>query len=379
MGWIETIILSIASASMALYAMMIIWAIIGWRSAKSTNDSTTEIGVSILIAARNESENIEAVLKDLLNQNTESSNFEIIVIDDHSTDDTIQLAEIISMQSERIIVSRNELGEGKKSALQTGIERSRFSIIATVDADCRIPADWLKTMLAQWSEKHTKMLLGPVVLSPAKTVLEKIQTMEMLAIMGLTGGSAANGQPLMANAANIMFLKSAFDEIGGYEDNGNPSGDDVFTMLKLHEKWPGCVTFVKDFRATVYTSPQPDLSSFWQQRKRWISKKSSYTNAWVNASGIVTYLANFIGLVSLTLGIATLGTQLSNILLWLVFVKTVADLTLIRTVKRDLMPDCSIWRIIPAELFIMSYVTLLGIFGNVRNYAWKGRSIKVNG
>jgi len=88
-----------------------------------------------------------------------------------------------------------------------------------------------------------KMLLGPIVFQANSTILQQAQAMEMLAIMGLTGGFASLGKPIMANGANLFFDKASFQEIGGYQNAGNPSGDDVFTMLKFSEKWHGSVRF----------------------------------------------------------------------------------------------------------------------------------------
>ncbi|MFC2176289.1 glycosyltransferase family 2 protein [Bacteroidota bacterium] len=234
-------------------------------------------------------------------------------------------------------------------------------------------------MLANWDERKTKMLLGPVTLGPVRSLFEQIQSQEMLATMGLTGGAAAYGKSIMANGANILFSKAAFNEIGGYERNGNPSGDDVFTMLKMNEKWPKSIDFVKDFRAIVQTKPQANFSAFWQQRKRWLSKKSGYSNRWVKASAVITYAANLSCFIALITVLLNFGNPFTSQLLWLLFVKTILDLMLIRTVRKDLQPDCAIWNILPAEIFIITYISIIGLIGNVRKYDWKGRSINVNG
>ena len=64
--------------------------------------------------------------------------------------------------------------------------------------------------------------------------------------------------------------------------------------------------------------------------------------------------------------------------MWILFIKTLLDLIITRTASRDLQPHCGIGHILIAEIFISIYVTFLGIFGNVKNYVWKGREIKVN-
>lgn len=369
------IFLAIAFVVIALYCSMIAYAIRGWKRIPHTDESESNQNVSILIAARNESRNIETVVRDIMAQSYPKAQFELIVIDDNSDDDSFDKCTSLTREFEQLTVLKNENGTGKKSALQQGIARSKYPIIATVDADCRVPSEWLRTMLSHWTKSSTKMLLGPIVLEPATTIFERVQSLEMHAIMGLTGGFASNGKPIMANGANLLFDKTAFEEIGGYVDNGNPSGDDVFTMLSFSEKWPNSVKFVRDYEAAVLTPPEPEFSGFWQQRKRWMSKNGSYQSWLVKGTALITYLANVSALISLIFIISALGSSWTDKLMWILFVKTLADLILTRTVSRDLQPYCGIANILVTEIFVSIYVTVLGVLGSFGGYTWKGRKI----
>lgn len=369
------IMLTIASVVIALYGIMITYAIRGWKKIPHTEESGSNQKVSILIAARNESKNIETVIRDIMAQSYPKAQSELIVIDDNSDDDTFSKCVSLKQEFDQLTILKNESGKGKKSALQLGITHAKHPIVATVDADCRVPSEWLKTMLSHWDGSYTKMLLGPIVLEPATTVFERVQSLEMHAIMGLTGGFAANGKPIMANGANLFFDKTSFEEIGGYADNENPSGDDVFTMLSFSEKWPKSVKFVRDYEAAVLTPPEPKFSSFWQQRKRWMSKNSSYQSWLVKGTALITYLANVAAFVSLIFIISALGSSWTDKLMWILFVKTLADLILTRTVSRDLQPYCGITNILVTEIFVSIYVTVLGVLGNFGGYTWKGRNI----
>lgn len=379
MVWVWHLLFGLAVIVMIAYTVMVLYAISGWKKLKVEEEKPATLGISILVAARNEATNIETLVKDLFNQSYPTELFEVIVIDDHSEDDTLQKCEALKAAFPMLKVVSNSSGEGKKAALANGIQHAEFGIIATVDADCRVPSEWLISMISHWAENQTKMLLGPVVLEPAHNVFQHIQSLEMLAIMGLTGGFASYGKPIMANGANLMFDKHAFEEIGAYSSSNNPSGDDVFTMLNFNEKWPGSVRFVKHYEAVVATAPHPKFSSFWEQRKRWLSKKSGYNSILVRATAIITYLANVAAFASLVSIVTSLGSYWADRLMWILLVKTILDLIITRTASRDLQPYCGIANILVAEIFISIYVTFLGIFGNVRNYVWKGRNIKVNG
>jgi glycosyltransferase involved in cell wall biosynthesis len=374
-----SVLLGIGYAVTGLYGFMIVYAITGWKKLNIEDEKQPWLGVSILVAARNESENIETVIKDIFNQNYNHELFELIVIDDNSEDDTLQKANGLKANFPNVKVISNTDESGKKTALQKGVNLSKFDTIATIDADCRVPSEWLITMTSHWVQNQTKMLLGPVVFQANRTVLQQAQSMEMLAIMGLTGGFASHGKPIMANGANLLFNKASFQEIGGYKNAENPSGDDVFTMLKFREKWHDSVQFVKHYESATLTKAEDTFSSFWQQRKRWLSKRSGYSSNLIKATAIITYLANVAAFVSLIAIIIAFGSSWTNKLMWVLFIKTLLDLVLTRTVSRDLQPHCSIANILMTEVFVAIYVTFLGIFGNTRNYVWKGRNIKVNG
>lgn len=378
MEWVWILLYAFGGAITLLYSTMIVYAISGWKKLLVEEEKTPTRGVSVLVAARNESVNIETVVRDIFNQSYSTELFELIVVDDHSEDDTLEKCRALQTEFPNLKVLSNTHGDGKKAALRTGIVQAEFGIIATVDADCRVPSEWLISMMSHWEETQTKMLLGPVVLEPAVTVLERVQSLEMLAIMGLTGGFASHQRPIMANGANLFFDKNAFIELGGYENSENPSGDDVFTMLKFSEKWPDSVRFVKHYESVVSTRPQPTYSTFWQQRKRWLSKKGGYSSSLVKGTAVVTYLANVAAFVSLVAIVFSFGSFWADRLMWILFVKTLLDLIITRTVSRELQPYCGISHILIAEIFISIYVTFLGIFGNVQNYVWKGRNINVN-
>lgn len=407
----------------------------GWKSLRRVESEAVPVSVTVIVPARNEGANIRACLTDLLRQDYPQEFFHVVMVDDGSEDGTAAIAEELAAQHPYLTVMQ-VTGAGKKQALQQAIDATDSELITTVDADCRIAPTWLSAMVAAQQQDMASMVLGPVVLTPATGLFQRIQRMEFLAIMGVTGGSAAMGHPVMANGANLLFERKAFAGAGGYSGSGNPSGDDVFLMLKMKGRGTrgegrgesgsgnqrisesadqgisesadqfrdrgqggslsgtdvlsegnsppprggvgGGVSFVKDPSALVSTVPMPTLGAFWQQRKRWLSKKGGYADLHVKTTAILTYLANLGGLVALVTVPFIFPSTAADLLLSALVIKTVADLFFIRMVARDLMPSCSIYEIIPAELFILIYTSLLGLVGNVKRYRWKGREVTVN-
>jgi len=373
------------------YAFMLERLARGWGRLEVADNTVTPTMVTVLVPARNEEQHIVQCLTDLVHQDYPKQFVQILVMDDGSDDRTAELAEGLALTHPYIKVMRLPDAKGKKQALQRGIDVTLSKLIATVDADCRIAPTWLSTMVSHQQRGQAAMVMGPVVIAPAPTLFERIQRMEFLAIMGVTGGAAALGTPVMANGANLLFLREAFKAVGGYSGSSNPSGDDVFLMLKLkgtgdegretrdegREARDGGVVFAKDARALVSTHAMPTLSAFWQQRKRWLSKKDGYTDFHVKATAILTYMANLAGLIAL-IGISLpISTIAFDLLLSALLLKTLADLFFIRMASRDLMSTCAMWEIIPAQFFILIYTSLLGIVGNVKHYEWKGRKHEV--
>ena len=179
----------------------------------------------------------------------------------------------------------------------------------------------------------------------------------------------------MLDRTIIDLVENTLVQTSRYKHADNPSGDDVFTMLKFSQKWQGSVQFVKHYESATLTKAETTFSSFWQQRKRWLSKRGGYSSSLVKGTAVITYLANFAAFVSLVAIIVAFGSVWTSKLMWILFIKTILDLVLTRTVSRDLQPHCGIANILMTEIFVAVYVTFLGIFGNTRNYVWKGRTI----
>lgn len=352
----------------ALYAVMVLWQWWGWRQLTTGIDSPTTSSLTVVVAARNEGGRIMHLIADLKAQRHGA--FRAIIVNDHSTDGT--RAEVLSAigNDTRFRLLDLEGAEGKKSAIEAAIAQADSDLILCTDADCRMGPDHLHTMLAQFGLEGVRMVLGPVILSPAHNVFGTVQAMEMNAIMGVTGGMVRHGHPVMANGANILFRRDDFVGLGGYQGlKHNPSGDDVFLMLRIHRQYPGSVAFCRDFRAVVATAPKADVGEFFSQRRRWLSKRGSYTDSWVNITAMVTFLGNLAGLMCLF--IIPINKELA---FWGLMLKTVPDLMLVRAVQRDLEPRCGWGLLLLAELYMLIYVPLVGLLPAGR-YVWKDRQI----
>lgn len=257
--------------------------------------------VSILIVARNESASIQSCLQGILAQNYPDRLVEIIVIDDHSTDDTAN--KVLAVPDDRIQLLRLgnyteyiHLPAYKKSAITLGIAKSNHEIIILTDADCHHTPDWLKTMVYAIEKENAVFQTSPVLLIPGKSLLEKMQEAEMLAFMLITGSGIQSRIHDMANGANMAFRKSAFQTIHGYEGNFNySSGDDMFLIEKMRSIFPNKIHFTKSKEAIAWTYGKTKWSDLIRQRLRWASKNQGLQNK------SITIIWSFVGLYHIAL------------------------------------------------------------------------------
>ena len=138
------------------YAVLLIYYRYGWKSIpefvsdiNSTENNSTYI--SIIVPARNEEKNIVALLNAINQQTYPSHLFEVIIVDDHSTDNTANLVSSFNSTNIRLIylsdyINNESLNAYKKKAIEIGINESRGTLIVTTDADCTMNKNWLKTI-----------------------------------------------------------------------------------------------------------------------------------------------------------------------------------------------------------------------------------------
>ena len=193
------------------------------------NISSTEyLPISVIISAKDEEKNIKKLVDSLSSLNYPKNNFEIIIVDDNSTDNTLN--ELINYNNNKNhfkIVELKPTGQkGKRDALAFGIQQAQYPFILITDADCQPETNWLKEYSNKFQSGYD-ILFGIAPFYQNKTLVNKISCFENLrsSLLGFT--MAVLGIPYTASARNLGFTKSAFNKIGGYSKTKNTlSGDD---------------------------------------------------------------------------------------------------------------------------------------------------------
>jgi len=371
------IILPVVSLLFA-YSILIGAITVGWyrtneNKKKYPNCSTK---VSIVVAARNEAQNIGVLLNDLGKQEYPAGLLEIIVVDDQSEDDTSKVAEEFSNKP-GIPVTVFEMheagGSGKKAALDFGIRQAKGELILCTDADCRVPLNWVRTIAGYFEEYRPVMILAPVRFEEGFGFFGMMQELEFMSLLATTAGSARCGFPLMANGANLAYSKEAYLSAGGFADNMKyPSGDDLFMMTSFKKRYGrGSVRFLKSGEVVVKTPPEKRLSGFINQRLRWVSKSRGYRDIPLMISSILVYLTNLIFFLVLVQGIFHADKLYLAIMCYLF--KLMIDLPVMIGISRFQGRLKLIWLFPLLEVINAIYISIIGFIGNRKSFTWKGR------
>jgi len=345
--------------------------IIGWfRIPLKTKP--LDLSFSIIIPVRNEVKNVVDTLHALELQDYPKSRFEVIIVDDFSSDKTFEIAEQyfekseISYQLHRL--SRDE-GEGKKCAITKGVALSKFDHIITTDADCSMGKFWLQSYAAHFLDNQ--MVAGPVSIT-SDSIFSKFQQIEFAGLIGFGAVTISQDEPSMCSGANLGFMKEAFRMVGGYSDNISiPSGDDEFLLYSILKEYPGKVSFMKDKQAVVETPPHRAVSSFLNQRKRWTSKWKHNKNWKLRAVAVLFFLENISFLI---LGLVMcFGLVTPYIFLFLFLVRFAISTSYMNIVNRFLGNSLTLIIPVAFQIFYPFHVLLMGMNSIFGTYTWKDR------
>lgn len=365
------------------YAFIVLNVLSTWKQIPEFRqvDSEPETFVSIIIPARNEENNLITCLDSLVNQNYPTGLFEIIVVDDYSTDKTALLVQGFALQNSKVRIKFikaadiDSLRYGKKNALKIGIDNAIGKLIVTTDADCQTGNKWLRTIVCAYKKYKPKMIIGPVAIYAESAGLEFIQQMEMISLSAFTAAYCFKNKPVMCNGANLAYERAAFDEVKGFEGIDEiASGDDVLLMNKFKNRFDNKIMFLKSTDAIVTTKAVKNFMQFINQRIRWSSK--GFT-AMSRESILVAALVSLLNTAIIAcLFLSFFYGKFASILLMLIVLKTTVDYVLLRSISNFFNNKIHFRFFISSQLVYPIYISTVLIMRMRKQYIWKGRKVK---
>lgn len=271
--------LFIAFLSIFLIQMVYFWGIFsGFVFSRRKKKSEQLLPVSVVICARNEYYQLEKNLPKILEQ--EYPDFEVIVVNDESDDDTSELLNDLSRKYPNLIVLNTEKNhnffKGKKFSLALGIKSAHNEIILLTDADCEpIGKDWIKEMQAPFSQQKTKIVLGYGAYKSKKGLLNELIRFDTLSIALQYFSLAKRGIPYMGVGRNLAYRRSLFIETKGFVSHYNVSSgdDDLFINQNATRK---NTAIVFSHESQTISEPKTDFGSWVFQKKRHLTTGKYY-------------------------------------------------------------------------------------------------------
>ncbi len=243
----------------------------------STQGDCTE-PVSVIICAKNEKQNLLENLPAFLVQ--DYPHYEVLVVDDHSSDGTTKLLNQFQEKHLRLRVIRIDADDptsnspGKKAALQLGIEKASHDIVLLTDADCKpTTSQWIQGMTAPF---HTsKVVLGYSPFRFKANIVSFVASWDNLETAMLYFGFALVGMPYMGVGRNLAYRKSwakKFQTLG--KDAGLASGDDDLMVGAMAKSGHTAIVTTKDHRTV--SAPAYTMKEWWTQKRRHLTTATYY-------------------------------------------------------------------------------------------------------
>ncbi|MHC1702512.1 MAG: glycosyltransferase [Tenuifilaceae bacterium] len=370
------ILLGVISILALAYIGLIIAFTVGLEKAFVQNSKNSDLlnSISVIVAFKNEASNLPILIDSLMNQTFPKDKFEIILVNDHSSDESVSIVEqFISLCSNLKLVHLPEEKSGKKAAIACGINSAQYELIAITDADCKPSNNWLKEISTE-SSIGSVLIIGPVIMTPIKNFSQKIQSLEYASLMATAAGSCGIGHPVIASSANLAFRN---DLLNVSETTLNPkvsSGDDMFILHHAKQLKKGRITFLGSESAIVQTSTATTLNDALNQRKRWASKSVFYKDFDTIISGFVVLSFN-LGLVILLI-LSLFQNHLFIYFLALFIAKSLVDYLLVSRYLHFVGQKELLKVFLPLQLIYPFYISYSFFAGILIRGSWKGKKIK---
>jgi cellulose synthase/poly-beta-1,6-N-acetylglucosamine synthase-like glycosyltransferase len=356
----------------------------GWKSLEPFTPVLPLKGttrVTVIIPARDEEDNLPELLQALKDQQYPTHLFEVIVIDDFSSDNTAAVvtdfpaSNIRLLQLSRHLSAEQRYNSYKKKAIEIAVEQATGDLIMTTDADCVMGPLWISTIVQYYEGFRPKFIAAPVSFYRENNFFKKLQSLDFMTMQGITGALAALRSGTMCNGANLAYERAAFYEAGGFKGIDDiASGDDMLLMFKIYKLYPDGVLYLKNDDAIVRTLPVDTFNGFMNQRIRWSSKADKYDDkrlTWVLA---LVYFWN-VALIFMTLVAIVIPAWWPWLLIFLLYKITVEYYFLVPVARFFRKTDLLFW-FIPGQLFHIPYIVVAGWLGKFGSYQWKGRKVK---
>jgi len=333
--------------------------------------------ISVIIIGRNEENNLLSCIDSIANNNYPKTLFEIIYIDDYSTDKSLKILNDVkyknfSFYELKDFLDEENINNYKKKAVEIAVSKAQGEIILQTDADTFVGKDWILSHAMKYEDKNNRFVTGPVFFKSDNSTLQQFQKYDLLTTMGVTCAGINSGLHYMANGANMSFRKEVYSS----PTPDFASGDDMFLAQTIEKNYPDSISFLKNLDGVVYTFPEKTLSDFIRQRLRWATKTKGYDSLAMKSVITLIFLMNFIVLSNILL-ILFWGYNQIYFTLFLLIFKLLVDILFIKSVAKFFEEKINYLSLILSLLRYPFYIVFIGTLSLfVSKYKWKSRAVR---
>jgi cellulose synthase/poly-beta-1,6-N-acetylglucosamine synthase-like glycosyltransferase len=353
--------LSLVVFSVNIY--FIFWVYRGLRSVgdQSITSNPSHQSFSVIIAARNEADSMENCLRALARQSYPKDRYEIIVVADRCSDETVQIAGQFKDEFANFkILEIWEVPHGispKKHAIAKGIEMAAFDRFIFLDADVIPNPNYVKVM-NQYFDGDA--VVGIMKLNLEHSFWHSFLKYERLLNWSVASGSIGNGNPMISYGGDWGYTRDAFETVNGFEGIFESLGGDDDLLLQKFGRENLKVRFCTNPDAWVLTQPPNSFAKFLRQRRRHLAAGKYYQSKFK---------------------VAYFLYHTSNMLIWilpviyplslsLLFLKIICNAALLNKSVKIFQEKSNVFYMPVLEFLFMLYSILVGIFGFLGRVKW---------
>ena len=322
---------------------------------------------TVLVCARDEEDNIGRCVESLAQIDYPTDRFEILIVDDKSTDKTPEILESWKARVPNLAILRT--GEevmhmrGKVNALTQGMDVAQGEFVMITDADSHVSPNWVKEYLKYYDE-NTGMVASVTLLN-IKYFLDGVQSIDWSYLLGIASACTNINIPLSVIGNNISVRRAAYEDVGGYRTIPFSVTEDYALFQAIWRKKPWKVRFPVHNDLTVMSQPCPNFRMWWRQKHRWVKGGEN-----LKALGYLIFFIGILGNLGMITALFTLPLAAALIV---IAIKWSADLLVIlpvlaRTRKGKLLKYFPI-----SEIYLAFFVFSMPIMIMQKNVKWKGR------
>jgi glycosyltransferase involved in cell wall biosynthesis len=245
---------------------------------KSKKGCSSNIPISVIICAKNEAKNLKKFLPSIISQ--VYPNFEIILINDASTDKTLKVMESFASKHDTIKIVNVKNIEAfwgnKKYALTLGIKVAKYDYLLFTDADCKpVSEHWISEMSSHFNDTKTIVLGYGAYKKVKKSLLNKLIRFETLMTAIHYFSFAKIGLPYMGVGRNLAYKKSEFFNANGFINHMNiRSGDDDLFINQVANTNNSSICFSQE--SFTKSIPETRFKDWLNQKRRHVSTANYY-------------------------------------------------------------------------------------------------------